>query len=446
MKTEKDPFDSPDIIQLKGEVTGVTRLSGKAKLLVLLLGLGILSFIIFSIFTIDSASSASDTRSDEQKIEDTATASIRTEAAKPDVAIKGAGDGQAFLANSQNNTSGSTSSTYNFDLNSKDKGTTESPNKTVTVPEVKVPTQPTAHGEISPEVLAAQRIEEQKQQKHEMALQAELEAANFIETAPVALDASNKEGKSSAKNTYVLDQLNQALASAKGAQDDPNKQIRKESFIKEAELAQFNQTYLKQIKQAPLSPYEIKAGWVIPAVLECGINSDLPGQICARVRENVYDTKTGKYLLIPQGSKLIGTYDNQVAIGQERILLVWNRLIFPDGSSLTLQGMPGSNQAGYAGFDADVDNHYLKIFGSALMMSIISAGVQLSQPQQSATPNGAVSTQQTMAASLGQQLGQVSGALIQRNMQVSPTLKQKPGYKFNVLITKDIVLPGEYKD
>src|SRR5260363_107931 len=143
----------------------------------------------------------------------------------------------------------------------------------------------------------------------------------------------------------------------------------------------YDSSCLTELKQPPLSPFELKAGWSIPAALECGLNSDFPGQTCARVTENVYDTATGRYLLIPQGTKVIGTYDSQIAYGQQRILVVWNRLIFPDASSLNLNGMPGEDKAGNAGFDAHVNNHYLKVFGSALLMAAFSAGIELTQKQ-----------------------------------------------------------------
>jgi type IV secretion system protein VirB10 len=170
------------------------------------------------------------------------------------------------------------------------------------------------------------------------------------------------------------------------------------------------QYYLRETRLAPISKYELKMGWKIPAFLIDGMNSDLPGQVCAQVREDVYDSASGKYLLIPQGAKICGTYDSQIAVGQKRFLTVWNRIIFDDSSSLNLSGMPGADQAGYAGFDADVDNHYLRIYTSALMLSFVSAGVQISQPQQSST-NGPPTAAQTAAGALGQQLGQGPGWL-----------------------------------
>lgn len=197
--------------------------------------------------------------------------------------------------------------------------------------------------------------------------------------------------------------------------------------------------YSPAVRQAVISPFEMKAGTVIPAVMLGGINSDLPGQILGQVSENVYDTKTGKYLLIPQGSKLVGTYDNAVTMGQSRVLVVWKRVIFPDASSLDLDMMPGADQGGYAGFKDKVNNHYGKIFGSALMLSLFSAGIQVSQPRsQSVLDNPGVG--QTAAGAVGQQLGLAGTQLMQRNLRIQPTLEIRPGYRFNVTVTKDLVV------
>ncbi len=197
--------------------------------------------------------------------------------------------------------------------------------------------------------------------------------------------------------------------------------------------------YSPAMRTAVLSPYEMKAGTVIPAVMIGGINSDLPGQILGQVSENVYDTKTGRYLLIPQGSKLVGTYDNSVTMGQSRVLVVWKRVIFPDASSLDLDMMPGADQGGYAGFHDQVNNHYGKIFGSALMLSLFSAGIQVSQPRNSSILENP-DVGQTAAGAVGQQLGQVGTQLMQRNLRIQPTLQIRPGYRFNVTVTKDLII------
>ena len=168
-----------------------------------------------------------------------------------------------------------------------------------------------------------------------------------------------------------------------------------------------------------------------------GIDSDLPGEIIGQVRENVYDTASGKYLLIPQGSRLVGVYSSAVTYGQTRVLVAWNRLIYPNGDSIDIGQMPGSDVGGYAGFNDEVNNHYLRIFGSAVLASLFSAGAQLSQPQNS---NGTVNSTQILAASLGQQANTVGTMLISRGLDIQPTLKIRNGYLFNIMVTKDMVL------
>ncbi|WP_226034398.1 TrbI/VirB10 family protein [Aquitalea palustris] len=233
-----------------------------------------------------------------------------------------------------------------------------------------------------------------------------------------------------------------------GAGDDPNKQIRKEQFLKQAQDEAIK-GYLPETLRKPISPYEIKAGWMIPAIMVGGMNSDLPGQLQAQVRENVYDTQSGRYVLIPSGSKLVGTYDSQIAFGQSRVLVVWTRVIFPDGSEQFLKGMPGADQAGYAGLTGDVDNHLWPMFRAAVFMSVITAGAQLSQPQttNSGTTTGSSNPRPSDAliAALGQQLGQAGSQIIQRYLQVQPTITTQPGQRFNILVTQNIVFPHPWK-
>ena len=158
---------------------------------------------------------------------------------------------------------------------------------------------------------------------------------------------------------------------------DSNLQERKNDFLSRAGTSAA-ETVARSVT-APASPYELKAGTLIPAVLITGINSDLPGQVVAQVRESVYDTVTGNYLLVPQGSRLIAAYDSMVAWGQERVLLCWNRLIRPDGTSITLDCMPGIDLAGYAGLSDEVDNHWTKLITGAALSSILAATDQRTQ-------------------------------------------------------------------
>ena len=199
--------------------------------------------------------------------------------------------------------------------------------------------------------------------------------------------------------------------------------------------------------RAPVSRYEVKAGTIIPAVLITGVNSDLPGQLIAQVREPVFDTESGQYLLVPQGARLIGFYDHQVAFGQERVLVTWKRVIFPNGASLSLKdGMPGTDAAGAAGFEDQVNHHLVRVFGNALLLSIISAGVQLSQIPSFGQGFTGPSAGNVLGAAVGQELGQTSNELIRRGINIAPTVEIRPGYAFNVMVTQDLVFPGPYDD
>jgi type IV secretory pathway VirB10-like protein len=196
----------------------------------------------------------------------------------------------------------------------------------------------------------------------------------------------------------------------------------------------------------PRSPYELRAGFVVPATLISGINSDLPGQIMAQVAQNVYDTPIGKYLLIPQGSRLVGTYSSDVAYGQARVLVAWQRIVFPDGKALDIGAMPGADSAGYAGFNDLENHHYVRLFSSALLMSAVTAATTYSQRQnQAGSVFGRPDAGSALSEALGQQLGQVTAQLIAKNMNIAPTLEIRPGYRFNVIVTKDMTFTKPYQ-
>ena len=197
--------------------------------------------------------------------------------------------------------------------------------------------------------------------------------------------------------------------------------------------------------------FEVKTGAVIPGIMVTGINSDLPGSIIAQVSQNVFDTATGNYLLLPQGAKLFGTYDSRVIYGQERVLVAWNRVVFPDGSAITLGAMPGADMAGNAGYTDEVNNHYFRIFGSAVLMSMITGGMSYSMDALNPSGNSgqygnsAPTLQSEMGSALAAQLGQATMQLLQKNLNIKPTLEIRPGYQFNVIVTKDLVFQQPYR-
>lgn len=187
--------------------------------------------------------------------------------------------------------------------------------------------------------------------------------------------------------------------------------------------------------------FQIRAGTIIPATLISGINSDLPGQIAAQISSNVYDTTTGKYLLIPQGAKLLGQYDSNVVYGQNRILIAWQRITFPNGDALDIGALSGADPAGFAGFSDQTNNHYFRIFGSSLLMSAIGVSAQLSKQNLGSTN----AINQAFKESLLQQFGQLSANLIAKNLSVAPTLTIRPGFRFIVVVSKDIDLKHSYQ-
>jgi len=193
--------------------------------------------------------------------------------------------------------------------------------------------------------------------------------------------------------------------------------------------------YLPYQKTAQISPYELKTGSVIPGIMLSGINSELGGMIVGQVSENVYDTATGQHLLIPQGSKLVGAYEPDVSYGQNRVLVAWNRIVFPNGDTLNIEAMNGTDQAGYAGFEDQVDHHYMRIFGSALLISALGGELSFSNGKISFNESGGSnnSGSESTVASVG-------NTMLEKNLGIAPTIKIRPGYRFNIFVTKDMII------
>jgi type IV secretion system protein VirB10 len=323
----------------------------------------------------------------------------------------------------------------------------DAPNSGLIAQEVPVPVTPPGAAVPTPVVPAPQPVVTRPAESPawQAYSQEQLQLAQAREQAALAALGAGSEVK--AKSASIPAQatvlptgapvMPQAAPPAGTVPADINQQAAKRGFLNSIPQ-QGGNDYLPAGRRAALSAYEIKAGTVIPAIMVGGVNSDLPGQIIGQVSENVYDTATGHFILIPQGSKLVGTYDSSVTAGQERVLVAWHRIIYPDASSLDLGTMPGADQSGYGGFSDEVDNHYLASFGNALLLSAFSAGLQLSQPQ--ATNGQNYSSQQIIAGSVGQQLGELGSEIARRNLQIQPTLTIRPGYQFNVVITKDITI------
>jgi len=299
--------------------------------------------------------------------------------------------------------------------------------------------------------LAREHHESYLREQHRQRM-ARLQANDAAYDSPIAVDISDAAApeESAASNptvvapvaprTSALDLYASALQHGLSGHDaDPNGQNAKKRFFNEDIR---DSGYLSSRVIPKISPYELKRGSVIPATLITGINSDLPGRVTAQVSRNVYDSATGRHLLISLGSRLFGRYDSNVSFGQGRVLVVWTDIIFPDGSTLQLEGMSGADAAGYSGFKDRVNNHYLRTFGSAILVALIGTGTEMLLPSKPNSHNHANNAEDFARRSFGETLGQMSQQTISKNLGVQPTLEIRPGYQFNVMVEKDIIFPS----
>ena len=282
----------------------------------------------------------------------------------------------------------------------------------------------------------AHRDELRRQQAKEQAYMTALTSPLLAKRSTAAPSTSSAEARPAAAPGAVAQP---AVAAVDPSTQEGSADREKEQFFDRASAGK--NEWLSPYTREAGHPFEIKTGTVIPGIMISGINSDLPGHLIAQVAQSVYDTATGQHLIVPQGAKLFGRYDSRVVYGQERVLIAWNRLVFPDGSAVTLGAMPGADMEGYAGFHDQVDNHYLRIFGSALLMSMITGGSSyaMDSVSNSDQDNNKTTVQDAMASALAAQMGQTTMTLLQKNLNIKPTLEIRPGYQFNVIVTKDVV-------
>lgn len=218
------------------------------------------------------------------------------------------------------------------------------------------------------------------------------------------------------------------------SRDEDNRQDDKLSFLSNRRE---DMPYLAQSLRTPLSKYQVMGGTIIPGVLLTGINSDLPGQILGQVSQNVFDSVTGRHLLIPQGTKILGEYDSRISYGQERVLIVWTRLNLPSGKSLSLEGMPGVDLSGYAGLSEKVNNHYLKLLSGVVLGSVLGAGAQMARgSNRTVDPTFG----QLALEGSAQNINQAGQQITRKNLNIQPTLEISPGQRFNIFVTKDLIL------
>jgi type IV secretion system protein TrbI len=220
---------------------------------------------------------------------------------------------------------------------------------------------------------------------------------------------------------------------------DQNNQQRKLDFLNQpVEKSIYNPHAL----QTPASPYQVMAGSIIAASLVTGLNSDLPGLVVAQVTENVYDSVTGRTLLIPQGARLIGTYDSVVAFGQSRALLVWQRIVMPDGSSIQIDNLPATDAPGYAGLEDDVDYHTWQLLKGVVLSTLLGVGTELSLGGEESDPGSGsgASLLRAIQQSTQQSVSQAGQRLTEKNLNIQPTITVRPGWPLRVIVHRDLVL------
>jgi type IV secretion system protein VirB10 len=232
-----------------------------------------------------------------------------------------------------------------------------------------------------------------------------------------------------------------------GQSQNPNGQTAKQDFLRAANGAASltPQGYSESVPFPQQFPYELKAGTLIPGILITGINSDLPGNVAAQVSENVWDTATGRYVLIPKGTRILGVYDSQITFGQRRVLLVWNRLVFPNGTTLDIAGSPGIDQAGYSGLSGKVDEHWGTMLKSALLASVFIAGAEIVYDGDSNGNGENKSPGDVAAESAAGAILDMGAKLMNRAADIQPTITIRPGKKMGIFVQRDVVFPYPYE-
>ena len=259
----------------------------------------------------------------------------------------------------------------------------------------------------------------------------------------VQVDQRQQGGLASNGSVSESDALPRPAASSSGngavPQDEAvaqNSQDQKRAFVS---ASTDREIYASGRLQTPTSPYQVMAGTIIPAAMVTGLNSDLPGQAIASVTEPVFDTVTGRTLLIPQGSRLLGQYDAQVSFGQNRVLLVWNRLVMPDGSSIVLDRLLSADARGFAGIKDKTDNHWSRLLSGAALSTLLGVSAELGSPNR-----GLSDGDQTIVVATGRSVqdsaNQIGQQITRRNLNVQPTLTVRPGFPVRAIVNKDLVL------
>ena len=299
---------------------------------------------------------------------------------------------------------------------------------------------PPLPGELGRPVLSAQRrgepvplvpaagptVDPEEQLRLQEAEAARL-ATLFADARSSGVESASRQTTPTAAPSFGLQGLFPASA---GAARQPDTTERQEAFL---DQDVDRRTTAVDRLQVPPSPYVLQAGSVIEAALLTGLRSDLPGQITAQVTANVYDSPTGQFLLIPQGSRLLGEYDSRVAQGQRRVLLAWTRMILPDGRSIVLERQPGADQAGFSGLEDGVDNHWDRLFLAAGLATILNIGLETGE-------DGGDEIAEAIRDGTQDTIGRAGEAIVQRQLNIPPTLTIRPGFPVRVMVTRDLIL------
>lgn len=262
----------------------------------------------------------------------------------------------------------------------------------------------------------------EKQDKRKQAAAAEVPAASPSAFRPSTPDTGPSAAELAKAAQAMIDRSSEII---------PSSQARKLAFV--GAKADTETTNPHALKPAP-STYAVMAGSIIPASLVTGLNSDLPGATIGQVTENVYDTVTGEHLLIPQGTRLVGKYDSVVAFGQKRALVVWTRLILPNGNSTVIENLPATDVAGYAGLEDEVDFHTWQLLKGVALATLIGVGTQLS------IGNDESDLVKALRESTQQTTNRAGQRLVERELDVQPTITVRPGWPLRVIVSKDLVL------
>lgn len=294
---------------------------------------------------------------------------------------------------------------------------------------------------LTPGVPESETDQEAEAERQRLAQQARAarEAGVFFEVA----NRSSAEVEEVAGHHATLD-ANQSAQSETNRLDldserDPNYQQRKLDFLTgKATGGIYNPHFL----QDPVSPYQIMAGTIIAAALVTGLNSDLPGEVIAQVTENIFDSVTGETLLVPSGSRLIGRYDHVVAFGQSRALIVWRRIIMPDGSSIEIDNLPATDAAGYAGLEDEVDFHIWRLIKGIALATLLGVGTELTFGSSEGDPGSGsgAGLVRALRESTQESTNQAGQRLVEKNLDIQPTITVRPGWPLRVIVEKDLVL------